>query len=149
MIPFEVEEVAADDDDEAVDALVVEEVVVTGDDSKEASDEEELLDDLAMEVETLMLTFGGSFLLFCCSCFWRWCSFGENGPNGILTKGVVVVARFKLVLLEVLLNVGLKSDKLVLVSVEEVAVVSLLVVCVVVVVVVVVLLVVVVVVVNS
>ena len=128
MIPFEVEEVA-DDDDEAVDALVVEEVVVTGDDSKEASDEDELLDDLAMEVETLMLTFGGSFLflllLLFCSCFWR-CSFGENGPNGILTNGVVVVARFKLVLLEVLLNVGLKSDKLVLVSVEEVAVVDCL-----------------------
>jgi hypothetical protein len=95
---------------------------LTGDDSKEeeASDEDEQLDDLAMEVETLMLTFGGSFLLWLllfCSCFWR-CSFGENGPNGILTNGVVVVARFKLVLLEVLLNVGLKSDKLVLVSVE-------------------------------
>ena len=61
MIPFEVEEIAAGD--EAVDALVVEDVVVTGDDSKEASDEDELLDDLAIEVETLMLTFGGSFLL--------------------------------------------------------------------------------------
>ena len=61
MIPFEVEEIAAAG--EAVDALVVEDVVVTGDDSKEASDEDELLDDLAMEVETLMLTFGGSFLL--------------------------------------------------------------------------------------
>ena len=147
MIPFEVEDLTADaDDDEAVDDAVVEEVVVTGYDSKEASDEDELLDDLAMEVETLMLTFGGSFLLFllllfCNSCFWR-CSFGENGPNGILTNGVVVVARFKLVLLEVLLKVGLKSDKLVgLVSVEVSLVVVLVVVLLVVVVVVVVVLV--------
>ena len=53
--------------------------------------EDELLEDFDNDVDTLTLTFGRSWSSFALSSLDSGSSlFKENGPNGILTKGVVV-----------------------------------------------------------
>ena len=103
------------------------EVVAVVEGSKASDEDDELLEDLDNEVDTLTLTIGLSVFFSSCSSFggssfllpFPLISLVENGPKGILTNGVVVVESATLLRVEVLLNVGLKSENDELPKVED------------------------------